>query len=37
MGAEAVRKLLVSLDLVKLRWICARKLIETNSKQKKQD
>ena len=37
MGAEAVRKLLVSLDLVKLSQDLRTELIETNSKQKKKD
>ena len=37
MGAEAVRKLLVSLDLVKLSQDLRAELIETNSKQKKKD
>ena len=37
MGAEAVRKLLVSLDLVKLSVDLRAELIETNSKQKKKD
>ena len=37
MGAEAVRKLLVSLDLVKLSADLRAELIETNSKQKKKD
>ncbi len=37
MGAEAVRKLLVQLDLVKLSQELRTELIETNSKQKKKD
>jgi DNA-directed RNA polymerase subunit beta' len=37
MGAEAVRKLLVELDLVKLSVELRAELIETNSKQKKKD
>ncbi len=37
MGAEAVRKLLVALDLVKLSTDLRAELIETNSKQKKKD
>ena len=37
MGAEAVRKLLVGLDLVKLSVDLRAELIETNSKQKKKD
>jgi DNA-directed RNA polymerase subunit beta' len=37
MGAEAVRKLLVELDLVKLSAELRAELIETNSKQKKKD
>jgi DNA-directed RNA polymerase subunit beta' len=37
MGAEAVRKLLVGLDLVKLSADLRTELIETNSKQKKKD
>ena len=37
MGAEAVRKLLVALDLVKLSVDLRAELIETNSKQKKKD
>ena len=37
MGAEAVRKLLVALDLVKLSTDLRVELIETNSKQKKKD
>ncbi len=37
MGAEAVRKLLVGLDLVKLSVELRTELIETNSKQKKKD
>ena len=37
MGAEAVRKLLVSLDLVQLSQQLRQDLIETNSKQKKKD
>ena len=37
MGAEAVRKLLVALDLVKLSVDLRVELIETNSKQKKKD
>src|SRR5215510_12337058 len=37
MGAEAVRKLLVGLDLVKLSDELRQNLIETNSKQKKKD
>ncbi|MCE5303179.1 MAG: DNA-directed RNA polymerase subunit beta' [Planctomycetaceae bacterium] len=37
MGAEAVRKLLVSLDLVKLSEELRTELTETNSKQKKKD
>src|SRR6266550_5216743 len=37
MGAEAVRKLLVGLDLVKLSDELRKDLIETNSKQKKKD
>ncbi|MEN6452117.1 MAG: DNA-directed RNA polymerase subunit beta' [Thermoguttaceae bacterium] len=37
MGAEAVRKLLVGLDLVKLSVDLRQELIETNSKQKKKD
>ena len=37
MGAEAVRKLLVTLDLVKLSTDLRVELIETNSKQKKKD
>src|SRR6476659_3165991 len=37
MGAEAVRKLLVGLDLVKLSDELRKNLIETNSKQKKKD
>jgi len=37
MGAEAVRKLLVSLDLVKLSQDLRTDLVETNSKQKKKD
>src|SRR6266576_1828411 len=37
MGAEAVRKLLVGLDLVKLSDVLRQNLVETNSKQKKKD
>jgi len=37
MGAEAVRKLLVELDLVKLSVELRAELVETNSKQKKKD
>src|SRR6187431_38404 len=37
MGAEAVRKLLVGLDLVKLSEELRKELVETNSKQKKKD
>ena len=37
MGAEAVRKLLVELDLVKLSAELRVELVETNSKQKKKD
>ena len=37
MGAEAVRKLLVGLDLVKLSDELRQNLVETNSKQKKKD
>src|SRR5689334_20758314 len=37
MGAEAVRKLLVGLDLVKLSEELRKDLVETNSKQKKKD
>jgi len=37
MGAEAIRKLLVNLDLVKLSQELREELIETNSKQKKKD
>ena len=37
MGAEAVRKLLVDLDLVKLSVDLRVELVETNSKQKKKD
>jgi DNA-directed RNA polymerase subunit beta' len=37
MGAEAVRKLLVNLDLVKLSGELRTELTETNSKQKKKD
>src|SRR5688572_18353099 len=37
MGAEAVRKLLTALDLVKLSDELRQNLIETNSKQKKKD
>jgi DNA-directed RNA polymerase subunit beta' len=37
MGAEAIRKLLVQLDLVKLSQELREELIETNSKQKKKD
>ena len=37
MGAEAVRKLLTSLDLVKLSEELRKDLVETNSKQKKKD
>jgi DNA-directed RNA polymerase subunit beta' len=37
MGAEAVRKLLVNLDLVKLSTDLRVELMETNSKQKKKD
>jgi DNA-directed RNA polymerase subunit beta' len=37
MGAEAVRKLLMSLDLVKLSVELRAELVETNSKQKKKD
>jgi DNA-directed RNA polymerase subunit beta' len=37
MGAEAVRKLLVDLDLVKLSTELRVELLETNSKQKKKD
>src|SRR3954469_13733154 len=37
MGAEAVRKLLVGLDLVKLSEELRKNLVETNSKQKKKD
>jgi DNA-directed RNA polymerase subunit beta' len=37
MGAEAVRKLLVELDLVKLSTELRVELVETNSKQKKKD
>ncbi len=37
MGAEAVRKLLTGLDLVKLSEELRKLLIETNSKQKKKD
>ena len=37
MGAEAVRKLLVGLDLVKLSDELRKNLVETNSKQKKKD
>ena len=37
MGAEAVRKLLAGLDLVKLSEELRKDLVETNSKQKKKD
>ena len=37
MGAEAVRKLLIDLDLVKLSQELRVELVETNSKQKKKD
>src|SRR6187551_2678445 len=37
MGAEAVRKLLGALDLVKLSEVLRKNLAETNSKQKKKD
>jgi DNA-directed RNA polymerase subunit beta' len=37
MGAEAVRKLLMGLDLVKLSEELRKELFETNSKQKKKD
>ena len=37
MGAEAVRKLLINLDLVKLSVDLRQNLVETNSKQKKKD
>ena len=37
MGAEAVRKLLVQLDLVKLSQQLREQLVETNSKQRKKD
>ncbi|MGE3775705.1 MAG: DNA-directed RNA polymerase subunit beta' [Pirellulaceae bacterium] len=37
MGAEAVRKLLVGLDLVKLSQDLRKELTETNSKQRKKD
>ncbi len=37
MGAEAVRKLLVNLDLVQLSQQLRQDLVETNSKQKKKD
>ena len=37
MGAEAVRKLLTALDLVKLSEELRKDLVETNSKQKKKD
>jgi DNA-directed RNA polymerase subunit beta' len=37
MGAEAVRKLLMDLDLVKLSQELRAELVETNSKQKKKD
>ena len=37
MGAEAVRKLLMDLDLVKLSQDLRAELVETNSKQKKKD
>src|SRR5687767_9370562 len=37
MGAEAIRKLLTGLDLVKLSEELRQNLIETNSKQKKKD
>ena len=37
MGAEAVRKLLTQLDLVKLSQELRKDLVETNSKQKKKD
>ncbi|MBC8874256.1 MAG: DNA-directed RNA polymerase subunit beta' [Planctomycetes bacterium] len=37
MGAEAVRKLLVSLDLVVLSQELRQQLVETNSKQKRKD
>ena len=37
MGAEAVRKLLMKLDLVKLSEELRKNLVETNSKQKKKD
>src|SRR5437588_844726 len=37
MGAEAVRKLLTGLDLVKLSEQLRQNLVETNSKQKKKD
>src|SRR5215204_2726920 len=37
MGAEAIRKLLVGLDLVKLSDVLRKNLVETNSKQKAKD
>ena len=37
MGAEAVRKLLVNLDLVTLSQVLRQELIDTNSKQKRKD
>jgi len=37
MGAEAVRKLLMGLDLVELSKVLRKELVETNSKQKKKD
>ncbi|MFV1963808.1 MAG: DNA-directed RNA polymerase subunit beta' [Pirellulaceae bacterium] len=37
MGAEAVRKLLVSLDLVKLSQDLREELVQTNSKQRRKD
>src|SRR6185295_3071566 len=37
MGAEAVRKLLMDLDLVQLSKELRQELVETNSKQKKKD
>jgi DNA-directed RNA polymerase subunit beta' len=37
MGAEAIRKLLISLDLVKLSQELRQELVETNSKQRKKD
>ncbi len=37
MGAEAVRKLLTNLDLVKLSEELRKEMAETNSKQRKKD